>query len=567
MVAGAVSVIPVPAASAGSSPPLSDYAGRYAPERFAPGVSIEIGRREGRLTIAPLFWRPPRLLVPIGRDSFQMDDRRERQVIFSRDGTGRVVAVRVAGVGFPESLRWVASGDTLPGERLERGEPRLAFDALLAAGADAGQLVTLARRMRNVPTLVPPAVAFLATLAAAFPGDAAVRIEWGNALVAAGRREEARARYRDALAIDAAAREARDALARLGDGAAADSGWRVPFPLAALFAPPRAAEIDTVWRRWGRRDLSPSGVETVLARTIDLGRAKATLRIVAHRVHGLRHLGAIIVPLGVRPGSCPLVLEAKGVSWDFAPLRIPEGLNVPGILGDEQARFVHVVPGFRGEQIVVGADTLRCEGGPSDAWDGATDDLLALLGVALATTPEADPSRVAVFGRSRGGTVALLAAERDPRIRLAIAWAAPTDWFEGMGLAGWTECELVADGLHHRAAANQPGGQFVNYFLRGALDGRDDLAETRLHMIASSPLFFADRAPFAQVHYGVDDGIVPECNGRSLEARVRAANSRGDCIRAFFHPGSGHDQDPFVAPRETRRALAALLGGRLPDCR
>ena len=40
---------------------------------------------------------------------------------------------------------------------------------------------------------------------------------------------------------------------------------------------------------------------------------------------------------------------------------------------------------------------------------------------------QADESRIAIYGGSRGGTVALLASSRDKRIKRTIAVAAPTD--------------------------------------------------------------------------------------------------------------------------------------------
>ena len=110
---------------------------------------------------------------------------------------------------------------------------------------------------------------------------------------------------------------------------------------------------------------------------------------------------------------------------------------------------------------------MTSEGDRSDVWDGATDDALALLNVALKITPEADARRIAVFGRSRGGTVALLAAIRDPRIRQVVDWAGPSDLFRLMGQDGWTQREAVAEGLRYRSPPRGIGGRRSSHSPRG----------------------------------------------------------------------------------------------------
>ena len=62
-------------------------------------------------------------------------------------------------------------------------------------------------------------------------------------------------------------------------------------------------------------------------------------------------------------------------------------------------------------------------GDPSDAWDGATDDTLALLNAALDVTPQADPNRIGMWGHSMGGEVTLRALLVSDRIRAAAIWS------------------------------------------------------------------------------------------------------------------------------------------------
>ena len=83
---------------------------------------------------------------------------------------------------------------------------------------------------------------------------------------------------------------------------------------------------------------------------------------------------------------------------------------------------------------------------------------------------------------------------------------------------------------------------FINYFLDDALEGRRGLRETRLHLVASSPLYFAERMPLAQVHWGMDDTIVPIANGTYFLERYRQRfPSPESCLSVRLHPDAGQD--------------------------
>jgi len=229
------------------------------------------------------------------------------------------------------------------------------------------------------------------------------------------------------------------------------------------------------------------------------------------------------------------------------------------MMGDDAERFVYVVPTFRGEVLNFDGRTFTSEGDRTDALDGATDDAIALLNVALATTPEVDGSRIGAFGQSRGGNVALLLGIRDKRFGCVVDWSGPTDWFYAMGTNGWTEQELWAEGLRTRANTLQTGGQNIERFLKRAIDGKATLAEVRHRMIASSPLYFASRLPQSQFHYGLEDPSVPVRNGRELVARLRSHQVPVNRYRAFFYPGQGHDTDRILAPVYSREFITRIL--------
>jgi hypothetical protein len=520
---------------------------------------VTVGRRDGTLTVKPMFWAPARILVPAGVDSFQMEERAERRFVFHRSAAGCVRSLEIAGMSYRAPLRRLGSNEIAPVERLHRGEVAPAARAFLAVGGgDAPLAVLVARRMMFLPSRAAIIHRFLEEIARRRPGVAAVWSALGDARLQAGHGAGAAECYRRALSLDPRDADALAAMLRLRLDAAPDSAWKLPFGDGDLFAPPRAEEIAAVRTDWSARNLAPRNVQVMRGETLSFAGMPMIARLVAHSVHGSRHYGVVIVPAGAEAGSCPVLVEAHGVSWNFRPIPVPGGLTSPGMLAEDAGRVVYVVPSFRGESLVFGDETLTSDGDRNDAWDGATDDVLAMLNVVPAVAPEADTRRVVVFGRSRGGAVALLAGIRDRRFDRVVAWAAPSDWFDGMGLLGWSRRELLREGLARRSEPNQTAGQFIQYFLQGALNGREDLSQVRHHLIASSARYFAESLPATEVHYGVDDAIVPERNGHLLLQRGRRASPP---VVARFHPDAGHDQDLFDAPRQSRHFLLSALFG------
>jgi dipeptidyl aminopeptidase/acylaminoacyl peptidase len=302
--------------------------------------------------------------------------------------------------------------------------------------------------------------------------------------------------------------------------------------------------------------LLPDDLREVTQADIRFGTTDTHVRIISHRVHGERHFGAIIVPANAAKNhSCAVVVEAKGVSWNYSPLDINSGLNAPAILGPSMKDCIIIAPSFRGEKMICNGREFVSDGDRTDSWDGATDDALALLNVALQSAPEADPARIYSFGRSRGGSVALLCAIRDKRIKGVVEWAGPTDWFSLMADEGWTQQELVEEGLRIHAKPNETAGQFIERFLLKAMNGTWNLQDTRLKMIAASPLYFTKSLPDVQIHHGVEDYNVPVINAHSLADSLKKNTQTAGHLEAIFYKGFGHDTDVANAAKHSARFL------------
>jgi hypothetical protein len=535
---------------------LSPYVGRF---QLPDGSALIFSEAGGELTARPIFWTSLQVLQRKTGDLFGIEGRDDRQIEFIRDGQGCINAVKIAGFGADGTFPRLGE-EKIPVELLMSGEAEKAARMMIAAYPNGpAKGVELAQSLlEKRPSQGAYAIRFLIELSKHFPRDAAVFATLGYGEIVTGDRQAALENFKKSHQLDDKNETALAALRRMDvlppTGVERTAGWQVPFPLEKVFAPPTAAEIKAAEIDWAKRDLSPKDVKEVITGEIDLGQTKATVRIVSHTVHGFKHYGAIIIPAGAETGARPVILDLKGVSPDFFPLNLDRLLS-PKILGDRQGKFIYVVPSFRGEVLQFGGKEYKSEGDPTDSWDGATDDSLALLNVALAITPQADKTRIAAFGKSRGGALAMLAGIRDRRIKQVVSWSGPVDFFELMGEGSWTEKEVVSEALLHRARPEDDGGQFVETFLAKTRDGKKTLAEVRRLMIQSSPLYFARRLPSTEAYYGVEDGMVPVRNGRALE---KAAKNTGRVI-VFYHEAAGHDLNTKLAVPETKSFLLRAL--------
>ncbi len=153
----------------------------------------------------------------------------------------------------------------------------------------------------------------------------------------------------------------------------------------------------------------------------------------------------------------------------------------------------------------------------------------------------------------------MLAAVRDSRIEGVVEWAGPTDWFERMSEEGWTQQELVEEGLRIHAKPNETAGQFIERFLLKAIDGTWNLETTRLKMIASTPLYFAASLPAAQIHHGVEDYNVPVSNAQAAADALKQRPGIGRTVEVYLYEGLGHDTDVQMASERSHKFLLEKL--------
>lgn len=308
--------------------------------------------------------------------------------------------------------------------------------------------------------------------------------------------------------------------------------------LDALFRPATAAEIAAVEAEWRTRDVSAREIVEEGASALALAGGPGTVRVFSHEVDGHRHYGATIVPAGAAPGSLPVVVIAHSGET---------GVDVHGVaarlalMGERARGFAYVVPSFRAEPLVANGTVYRSGGAPSP-WDRDVDDALAFLQVALERTPEADPERIGALGTSRGATVALLMAVRDPRIALVSEMAGPTDLFDPW-MRELTEEALRGEG-RPLVGFHVIDQRFIQPLARGAITP----ARFRLELVRRSPVLWASRLPAVQLHHGTADEVVPVSQARHFIDALARLDRTVQMDEFHLYEGTGHDTLRFSHP-------------------
>ena len=312
-----------------------------------------------------------------------------------------------------------------------------------------------------------------------------------------------------------------------------------------LLKPPTAAELERVDRDWAGKESRLSDIRLVGRTTVPLGPDLFEARLYTHELKGSRRCGAILLPRSAGRESLIGLVDIGDIAWDYRDRDLTNGPYVARILGDRAREFAVIVPCARGMGLRVGDLRVSADGDRRDAWEGVAQDAIAFLTVALLQAPRIDRERLAAYGYSRGGGVALIMGQRDPRIKAVLAFAPPTDWFSAMGRPGQNWAERLE--LASRDSALAPDTrehQYLDWFVRDreALP----LADVRRRLVGGSPLYFTAKLPAVQIHHGENDGPVPVRNATAVRDRLPAND---DTRRVFIYPGVGHrlDETPALA--------------------
>lgn len=293
------------------------------------------------------------------------------------------------------------------------------------------------------------------------------------------------------------------------------------------FAAPSQSELEVITADWQQRDLSVHDSDLVIH---DATPGDYEVLIIRHRMGASSHYGAITIPTNAAARSVPVVVHADGLAQDNPPVNLDLHLQMAGEL---LRGVVYVIPAFRGRTLLYKGVSYPSDGDFCDAYDGATDDAIAMLNVVETSVDAANMERVMVRGGSRGGTIALLMAVRDPRVDIALAIAAPVDF---------NRLELRA----------RYAEQFRCQFLANR-----SADQSRRIILASSPVHFPVPATVKKVSifHGNVDAVVPLWNATEMAAHL---DDLGVPVDLHVFEGYGHE-DLNSSP-EFRSAQRAVVG-------
>ena len=170
---------------------------------------------------------------------------------------------------------------------------------------------------------------------------------------------------------------------------------------------------------------------------------------------------------------------------------------------------------------------------PDAIWPAQIDDVRASLSWIRrhAAGYDADPSRIAVIGRSAGAELAMVAGFTDPGVRAVISYYGPVN---------------LANGWREPPSPDPIGARPV---LEAYLGGRPDQVADRY--AAASPItHVSSHAPPTLLIYGARDHIVQATFGRALHAALTAAGASAQYVEI---PWADHAFD----------AIPGGLGGQL----
>jgi hypothetical protein len=526
------------------------FAGRYAKGAKV----IRVDPFGDQLLVLPLWWGGVQPLDRRTGSQFEMQNGRESVFTFMAD------SLTVTGHRELNGTYKKLGPALAPLELLLAGQNRSAYEGFRKLGLDDKAILDEVREcLVNIPSRRKAVYDCIKYLRVEGVKDPLLMHLAIHAAVMVGDRAAAKTLCEQMLKHQPNDAVALSSMRKLGQ-MATTGGWKVPFALSDAYAPPTEADLARVRSEWKSRDLTPRGIRREHDTHLSINGVNFHASALSYLVHGQRNFGVVLVPTEAKYHACPVLVELKGVSPSYEPLEVPGGMVTPPILGKALDHFVVFLPAVRGEKLLFEGKIYQCEGNPDDSWDGATDDAISFITAGLESCPEADAKRIVAFGKSRGGTVAMLLGERDQRVRATASWSGPAGWIENMPQSGWSQFELVHDGLFKQSPPHTTAGQAIRTFLKPAIEGKMSLTQCRDRLIASSPIYFVSRLPASQLHYGANDSIVPVEEGRSIEAALTRLGPKRHDISIICEEDGGHDLNPRVSVPTTRQFLLQYAG-------
>jgi uncharacterized protein len=261
------------------------------------------------------------------------------------------------------------------------------------------------------------------------------------------------------------------------------------------------------------------------------------------KVSGYTLAGTLLLPKGVK-GRVPAVVTITGSGQQTRDSAIP----IPGLEAYRPFKQIAEELAARGIAVLraddrgVGASTGR-ETLPTATTSTLAEDTRAQVAY-LRTRREIDPERIALVGHSEGGSIAMLVAGSDARVRAVVLMAAMGRTGREVNLAQQEEAlaELKEMPEEQKEAARARQREILRAIIEGG-DQSQVPPEARIPWFKEF-LTFDPRAAVARVRQpililqGALDRQVPADHARLLEEAARKAGNRDVTVKLF--PGLNH---------------------------
>lgn len=303
--------------------------------------------------------------------------------------------------------------------------------------------------------------------------------------------------------------------------------------LGPLFSPPSEQEVASVQAEWSARPSDTDVLEIERVATVN----DFQVARVSFSYDNLRQYGLLRYPRHYeRGGSYPVLVWHHGGEEGLYYL---DAINFDetyptGCVADSM--FV-LAPTYRGEVFNGGEDlNYRVSEGNLSLWDHDCDDGMAILTAFLASTNEADASRIFSMGRSRGAAVAYHQSLRDSRIQRTVIQFAASNFGHP-----YIEEECDAEVNQGVQATNTLTRKVMAHIVQPWVDGEISLQEARDRLTGWSIIHHLHADMCFQIHHGELDDLIPILHSELVNERMTQLGAGPPEYNYFSYPDAGHN--------------------------
>lgn len=280
------------------------------------------------------------------------------------------------------------------------------------------------------------------------------------------------------------------------------------------------------------KDQEYTGSDLVIEQTLPRG-SNYSRYIVSYKSDGLKIYALLTIPLGDKPASgWPVIIFNHGY--------------IPPAQYRTTERYIAYTDAFsRNGYILLRPDYRghgNSEGNPEGAYYSPAYTIDVLNAVAsVKKHPEADPTRLGMWGHSMGGSITLRSMVTTSDIKVGVIWAGVVASYEDMA-NNWRR-RMPWRPSTEEAAIRRPSRQQL-------LDKYGDFSVNPQFWRSISPIFHVDQISGpVQIHHGTADDDVPLLFSERLRDALTSAQKP---VEFFSYPGDDHNLSNNLTTALTR---------------